>query len=151
MYVAIPTPNGSRVSVPVRTAACVIRGAHRMDIRVGLDVLDVERVRLVWQRRGGKLLRRTMTGEEQSYCTRKRCPAPHLAGTLAAKEAVFKVLGVAPRWREVCVRRLASGEPSVDLRGSLLGRAQDLCLTSIRVSISHTDGVAVAVAVGVCG
>jgi holo-[acyl-carrier protein] synthase len=122
-----------------------------MIARVGVDAIDVTRVaRLVakWDRR---FVRRTLTVEEWAYCERKRDPAPHIAGTVAAKEAVFKVLGVAPRWQEVELRRLPSGEPQLVLRSTLRHHADRLRLADLCVSVSHTGAVALAVVVGVRG
>lgn len=73
-------------------------------------------------------------------------PARHLAGTWCAKEAVFKALscwvsaGRAPRvsLRDIAIERLPDGRPEVVLSRPWTG--------TIRVSISHTRDLAVAVA-----
>ncbi len=119
-----------------------------MASRVGLDVVEVDRVRGMTQRCGVRLLSRALTAQERRYCESRRDAAPHIAGTLAAKEAVFKVLGVPPRWQEVEVRRLSTGEPVVSLSGSLLRRAQELGLVVLQVSITHTESVAAAIVLG---
>jgi holo-[acyl-carrier protein] synthase len=119
-----------------------------MTQRVGLDVVEIDRVRRLVGRRGSRFLARTLTPGERRYCSGRRDPVPHIAGTLGAKEAVFKALGVPPRWQEVELRRLPTGEPVVELSGSLQRRAGELGLTVLQVSITHTESVAAAVALG---
>lgn len=72
-----------------------------------------------------------------------------LAGRFAAKEAIAKALG-APQglgWRDCTVARLESGQPVLELSGSVAARAAELGVTATHVSISHDGGVAVAVVV----
>jgi holo-[acyl-carrier protein] synthase len=125
------------------------RVAGSVTQRVGLDVVDIDRVRRLLRRRGDRFLKRTLTAEERTYCKGRRDAVPHIAGTLGAKEAVFKALGMAPRWQEVEIRRLRGGRPVVALSGSLRRRAQALGLAEFQVSITHAEGVAAAVTVGV--
>ncbi len=74
---------------------------------IGIDVVDVERFRAALER-SPNLPRRLFTDEERAYCTRGSDPVRHMAGTLAAKEAVIKALalGNLAAWaRRVEVRR----------------------------------------------
>lgn len=119
-----------------------------MVLRVGLDIVGVTRVREMISRHGARLMSRTLTAEERRYCRSRRDAAPHVAGTLAAKEATFKVLNAPPRWKEVAVSRLPSGEPVVSLAGSLSRRAQALGIRALRLSITHDRDVAAAVVLG---
>ena len=104
---------------------------------VGLDVVDVDRFRVVLKR-SPSLTERFFTEEERSYCSHKTDPAIHFAGTFAAKEAVMKVLGLtpAPAWaRRIEVSRDADGAPIARVGGR-----------EVSVSISHDGGYAVAIA-----
>jgi phosphopantetheine--protein transferase-like protein len=75
-----------------------------------------------------------------------------LAGRFAAKEAVVKALGrgfgggVTPRQAEVL--RADSGAPLVRLRDALAREATSLGVAELVVSISHKDGLVIAVAIG---
>ena len=74
----------------------------------------------------------------------------HLAARWAAKEAVMKVLGwglgdIDPL--DIEVARMSSGVPEVQLRGSAAETAKRTDTENIRVSISHEQGWAVALAV----
>lgn len=67
----------------------------------------------------------------------------HMAGVLAAKEAVFKALNLAPRWHEVVISSSPSGKPRAELSPSISDAS---IATVIDVSISHEGDYAVAVA-----
>lgn len=117
---------------------------------LGTDVVDLARFRLALRRTPG-MVARVFTVAEQSYASRKRDPAERLAARFAVKEATMKALGVglgAFRFHDVEVVRATTGEPSLRLSG----RAQELAdkrrITQWRVSISHSDLIALAVVVG---
>ncbi len=121
-------------------------------VNIGLDVVEVDRVREMLGRLGGRLLDRTLTDEERHYVESLFDPAPALAARLAAKEAVYKALQVLPGarpigWREVSVRKLPDGRPEIEL----IGRAAQLLAphpgVTIHLSISHSRDIAAAVAV----
>ena len=122
-----------------------------MSIRVGVDVVDVGRLREMLGRWGERLVGRTLTSREAAYCRAKRDPAPHVAGTVAAKEALFKTLSMGPRWLEVEVVRLESGRPVLVLSDSAKAVASRCGLSKLELSITHTRGLAIAVVVGVGG
>ncbi len=104
---------------------------------IGIDVVDVERLRTALDRTPG-LERRLFTEAEIRYCHGKPDPARHLAGTLAAKEAVIKSLRLGPltAWsRRIEIVR-EDGAPQARLEDR-----------TVQVSITHDGGVAAAVAV----
>ena len=72
-----------------------------------------------------------------------------LAARFAAKEALAKALG-APTgmaWLDAEVVNAPTGDPRLDLRGSVLTRAEELGVASVHVSLSHDAGIASAVVV----
>ena len=73
------------------------------------------------ERYGDRFLRRVFTDDEIAYCTRRRNPAPHLAGRFAAKEACSKALGTGFRdhvfWKDMGVVNEPSGRPTMVLTG----------------------------------
>ncbi len=106
---------------------------------VGVDVCAIERFA---NPRPG-VLERVFNEAERSGS------AATLAGRFAAKEAVAKALG-APAglvWRDCTVTRLPSGQPVLELSGSVAARAAELGVTKTHLSISHDGGVAVAIVV----
>ncbi|MBN1529847.1 MAG: holo-ACP synthase [Thermoleophilaceae bacterium] len=111
---------------------------------VGLDLLEVERLERALERRP-RLAERLFTGAERDYAACKARPAMHLAARFCAKEAVAKALGLrAWSFRDVEVVH-TDGPPSVRLSGAAAARATELGVEPV-VSLSHTQGVAGAVA-----
>ncbi len=119
-------------------------------IAVGLDVVAMPRARDLFSRHGRRILDRTLTDSEREYVTSLGDPVPAFAARLAAKEAVYKALQVLPgargvAWREIGVRRLEDGRPTIELTG----RAAELLgpRLKIHISLSHSRDVAAAVAI----
>lgn len=65
----------------------------------------------------------------------------HLAGILAAKEALFKALNKTPVWHEVCISSSRSGKPRATISRSI---SKDKV---IDLSISHDGDYAVAIVI----
>ena len=106
---------------------------------VGIDLVDVSRMRNILGEQREHFLTKTFSPLEQEYCYSHKDPAPHFAGTFAAKEAVRKATGMTSPFNEIEVRHASSGKPEIWIRGFLA--------PYIHVSITHTDSSAAAVAV----
>ena len=119
-----------------------------MIIGLGTDLVGVERIRGVYRRQGGRFLDRVYTQDEQAYCLAARDPGERLAVRWAAKEAAMKALGTGlaqgVRFTDLVVGHTASGAPTLTLHGvaSTLALAQGCRRTM--VSLSHSDGFAIA-------
>ena len=75
-------------------------------------------------------------------------PAPSAAVTNASPEAAMKALGVglgAFDFHDVSIRRADSGEPQMVVTGRAALLAADKGVGGWRVSLSHTETVAIAV------
>lgn len=123
---------------------------------VGVDLVEVKRVRYMLADKGAHVYDRLLTPAERAYCESRPDPAPHVAVRLAAKEAVYKALqgSEAARgigWREIEVIRAEDGRPEVALNGLAADRARELGAQGVLLSLSHTHQAAVAVAVVVTG
>jgi holo-[acyl-carrier protein] synthase len=117
---------------------------------VGIDAVKVQRVqRLLGDHPDGAA--EIFTDRELAYCSSRRRSADHLAARFAAKEAVFKAFGtgLARRMRmtEVEVVNDPSGRPRIELDGAAAEFAERRGLADLDVSMSHTDGLAIAHAV----
>ncbi|MFW5973571.1 MAG: holo-ACP synthase [Bacteroidota bacterium] len=114
---------------------------------IGTDVVEIARLERAVDRWGERLLTRVFTDSEIAYCRGKREPLRHFAGRLAAKEAVYKALGLrwsGPfSWRMIEIGRSESGAPEVLLHN---GAGEGTEGKNLAVSISHEGEVAVAVA-----
>ena len=110
-------------------------------MRVGLDLLEIDRLERALARRPG-LAERLFTDGERAYAARKARPAQHLAARFCAKEAVAKALRLeAWSWQDIEVVGEAAGI-GIELRGALAGRAAD-----VQISLTHSRGMAGAVAI----
>jgi holo-[acyl-carrier protein] synthase len=123
----------------------------KMIAGIGVDVVEISRVRGVLERQGERFIRRVFTQAEQDYCRSHRDPAPHYAVRFAAKEAVFKALGTGwaggVSWLQVEIRRTNPGAPALAIDGEALNRCAALGVRKAHVSLSHSDETAVAMVV----
>ena len=114
----------------------------------GVDIIEIHRVKRVFEQYGDRFLRRVYTAREIAYC---RGRAPQLASRFAAKEATMKALGTGVRgirWRDIEVVRGRGQAPRIELHGTAQARADRLGLTDIALSLSHSREFAVASVVG---
>jgi holo-[acyl-carrier protein] synthase len=115
-------------------------------VKIGVDVVEVERMRAMLQRWGPRAVARLFLPQEARWCASKADPAVHFAGRVAAKEAVRKAVG-AIHWTDVEISATEDGAPHVVVHNpDLARRIRENGWERIEVSISHTDRVAVAVA-----
>jgi holo-[acyl-carrier protein] synthase len=119
-------------------------------VGIGVDVVDLERFESVVHRRP-RFVERVFTTDEREYCDRgkgfsTRCQ--RYAARFAAKEAVMKVLGCglgAYAFHDVAVTRdEESGEPALVVRGKAATMAAEKGIGRWHVSLTHSDGVAIA-------
>ena len=117
-------------------------------IRVGTDLIEIERIRRSLDRYAG-FRDRCFTSAEQEYCDSRPNPAESYAGRVAGKEAVGKALGFgvarAFAWKEIEI--VGRPKPSVKLSGRLAATAERSGISSIDVSMTHSRELAQAVAV----
>jgi len=115
---------------------------------VGVDVVDVERMRSILTDQGAALIDRVFTDTEVAYCQSKQNPEQHFAARFAAKEAVSKAMqtgwsGIF-RWKDVEVVNEPSGAPRILLYNEV---AKSLGKSKVHLSLSHTENTVVALAV----
>ncbi|MBV9492140.1 MAG: holo-ACP synthase [Verrucomicrobia bacterium] len=115
---------------------------------IGIDVVENGRIAEAIQRHGERFLERIYQPGEMEYCRSMRDPHPHFAARFAAKEAVSKALGTGfagqVTWRDIEIRRKASGEPFVVLHAGAAALAKRLGIHTVLVSLSHSQAYAVA-------
>ena len=113
---------------------------------VGIDLVEVPRIRELLDKHGQRFKERTFTAAEIDYCDGCAEPAMHYAARFAAKEAVAKALGTGiwadgVSWTDIEVLREASGKPVIILHGMAKEHAGEAtCL----VSLTHTRDLAMA-------
>jgi len=116
-------------------------------VRLGLDLIEIERVRRALARYGDGFRERCFTDAEREYCESKANPAQHYAGRFAAKEAVGKALGTGVyfTWKEIEI--IGRPKPGVVLAGRTARAAERIGAARIDVSMTHSRELAAAVAV----
>jgi len=115
---------------------------------LGVDIIEVVRIKKAMDRWGERFIKRVFTPEEKLYSMRKAFPEQSLAARFAAKEAVMKAIGTGLSggiaWTDVEIVNNPSGKPEVKLRRKithLIGEKK------VKISLSHTREFAVAFAV----
>jgi len=115
---------------------------------IGVDVVDVKRMKTAIEAWGPALVKKMFTDTEVAYCKSKKKPHEHFAARFAAKEAVSKAMETGWsgqfRWRDVEVVNEASGAPKVVLHDYV---ASQLAQCKVHVSLSHTENTVVAFAI----
>ena len=116
-------------------------------MRVGVDLIEIQRIRRALERHGNGFRERCFTALERAYCDGKPNPAQHYAGRFAAKEAVGKALGsgVHFTWKEIEI--LGRPKPGVHLTGRTAAWAEKVGAGRIELSMTHSRELAAAVAV----
>lgn len=119
-----------------------------MIVSVGVDAVEVARIRGLLERSRGRFERRVFTDTEAAYCRGRERPAESFAARFAAKEAVMKCLGTGwaagTGFRQIEVQRQVSGQPTVSLDGAAAATAAALGIRRWHLSLTHTQTVATA-------
>ncbi len=115
---------------------------------IGIDIIEVERIRRLCLQWGSKFEHRVYTSQELTYCGKTPTRYARLAVRFAAKEATLKALGtgltVGMYWQDVEICANDVGKPSLVLHGQVKQCAAELGIVSTFVSLSHAVDYAVA-------
>ena len=122
-----------------------------MLLGIGIDIIEVARIRSSHEKFGERFLNRILHPSEISYCLSHRDPGPFLAARFASKEAISKAfrtaIGGQLGWQDMEVARKPSGEPFVLLHGRGQELLQSRSARAVFISLSHTQTYAAAVAI----
>jgi holo-[acyl-carrier protein] synthase len=122
-----------------------------MIIGIGVDVVEIERIRTLLERHGDRARHKLFTARELADCGVRADPAECLAARFAAKEAALKALGTGKepgvRWTDLEVSRADSGCPGLSLAGGARERAERAGVGRAWLSLSHEAGLACAMVV----
>ncbi|MCX7731551.1 MAG: holo-ACP synthase [candidate division WOR-3 bacterium] len=107
---------------------------------IGIDLIEVARIRQALERFGSRFQTRVFTPAEIAFCERLTDKYPSYAGRFAAKEAFSKALGTGLRgaisWQEIEICDNERSRPSIRVTGRakeiLAGRTVHLSLTHLR-------------------
>lgn len=114
---------------------------------IGIDIVEIARVRRLALRYGTRFLARVFTPAEQQYALAHRDSAPSFAVRFAAKEAALKALGVGMppgmTWRDFEVIR-EDGPPRLVFNGLAAQIARREGIGVAHLALSHDGGIATA-------
>lgn len=111
----------------------------------GIDLTEVERIKKNLEK--GSFLKKIYSERELEYLEGRKFNPQTAAGMFAAKEAVAKCLGTGFSNFGPChieILKDEKGKPYVNLMNNALKRAEELNITTIHLSISHTKDFAMA-------
>lgn len=118
-----------------------------MIVGIGIDIIEVKRIKDVMERHGDYFFKRIFTEKEIEYCNaRKKNAVLHFAGRFAAKEAALKALGTGLTggisWTEIEIENAISGKPRLVFSGKAKEAFDLIGGKKTHVSISHSKGYA---------
>ena len=112
-----------------------------MIIGLGIDRIEIDRVRRAWTHHGDRFRRRVYTDDEWAYCLSRPDPASSMAARFAAKEATMKALGLGwgsgVRYRDIEIVRGPAGAPRLTLHHQARDLAAYRNATNMVVSLTH--------------
>jgi holo-[acyl-carrier protein] synthase len=122
-----------------------------MILGIGIDLVEVARIRREAETQGSGALLEVLTPNELEYCRSMAKPYPSMAARFAAKEALFKALGTGKRgamnWQDLTVRRDDLGKPDLILTGATALAVRELGASRVHLSLTHTEEHAMAAVV----
>lgn len=120
-----------------------------MVIGIGIDIIEIERIRQSIDRFGDHFIKKIFTENEIKYCSSKFNKYQHYAARFAAKEAVYKALASSwqpiASWKSMEIVNESSGIPQLVTFGKLREFLSDD--KEIKISISHSDNYVTCVAI----
>ena len=116
-----------------------------MNIKTGIDIIEIERVKQSIEETEGKFCDRIYTAKEIEYCeSKKNQKYQHYAARFAGKEAVLKAISQMLKskfdieWKEIEILNDETGRPYVKIL------KKNININDIDISISHCKTYAVA-------
>ncbi|TXI35517.1 MAG: holo-[acyl-carrier-protein] synthase [Niabella sp.] len=119
-----------------------------MILGVGIDIIEVERVRVKIEKEQG--FREMVFGiQEIEYCELKTHKFQHYAARFAAKEAFFKALGTGwakgTSFNEIQILNDESGKPGIYLEGETASTLAHIKPRDLKISLTHIKETALAI------
>ena len=110
---------------------------------VGIDIIEVSRIKHLIKSKGDKFLNRIFSKKEISYCSSKINKYERFSGRYAAKEAVKKALPYNENvlFKEIEILNNGDGSPYVQIKKPIYNHIK------MHISISHISEFATSIAV----
>jgi holo-[acyl-carrier protein] synthase len=113
---------------------------------VGIDIVKIERMRVVIEKWGKRFLERVFTENEISYCYGKKEPYLSLAVRFAAKEALIKAIGHVDlvSLTDIEVVNVETGKPFLKVKGRIENIFKEKLIKGVHLSLSHEHEYGIA-------
>ena len=120
-----------------------------MVLGIGIDIIEIERVKSSVDRFGESFLKKIYTQTELDYSLSRKNKYQHLAARFAAKEAIYKALSSdtdkAYSWQDIEIFNEPNGLPRVKLFGAL--KDYLVGCKRLQISMSHSEHYVTCVAI----
>jgi holo-[acyl-carrier protein] synthase len=112
---------------------------------IGIDIIEIARMRAAVEKWGERFLRKVFTGNEIAHCYEKKNPFPSLSVRFAAKEALIKAIGsrVSP-FTDMEILNDDRGKPFIKASGKLGVFLKERSLRAPHLSLSHEQDYGIA-------
>jgi holo-[acyl-carrier protein] synthase len=120
-----------------------------MVIGIGIDIIEIERIKKSVDDFGEQFLQKVYTPGEIDYCLSKQNKYQHLAARFAAKEAIYKAISSnwdsELSWQDMEIINAPNGMPEVKFKGNLEKFLSSE--KSLKISMSHSRDYVACVAI----
>ena len=117
-----------------------------MNKGVGIDIIEVLRIKSLMEKYGDKFFKRILTDNEIAYCKKFPNPEVHFAGRFASKEAYSKAIGTGIskdfKWKDIEILNDERGKPYINHVVE-----NEFSAFNFEISISHTKDYGCAVVI----
>jgi len=122
-----------------------------MIVGIGVDLVDVQRIRKLLDEYGDKFAARVLNAQEREFYERSSRQMWFIANRFAAKEAISKALGTGLRYpvtlHSIGVISTDIGRPQFSFSKALKSYLDSRSVTDAHLSITHEKGLVCAVVV----
>lgn len=120
-----------------------------MVIGIGIDIIEIDRIKESVDEYGDHFLKKVYTPNEIKYCLSKKNKYQHLAARFAAKEAIYKAVSSnwdsELGWQDMEIINAPNGMPEVKFKGNLEKFLSNE--KSLKISMSHSRDYVACVAI----
>ena len=127
-----------------------IANLSKMVLGIGIDILNIQRMRGVLESDSGSFITKVFTEKEREQVSDHPDPVAYFASRFAGKEAVFKCFGIDSsgiHLNEIEIRGAETEQPQVRLLGKFREIAKEKGVKDIQISLSYDTDYAVAFAI----
>ena len=111
---------------------------------IGIDIVEIERIKKARGKWNNKFLKRIFRDKEIEYCNSNRLKYQHFAARFAAKEALIKALGESLNWKDIEVIKNEEESPQIKLHGKAKKIMAGKGIKKVLLSLSHSKEYAIA-------